>query len=89
MEISILVSVTVVLLIAWAIFLGWYYQKLEDQNKSLKDKEDYIMIGATGVILIVTWPISLVMAIVGGIMYGIAIFSRKITRRKNGFSTRG
>lgn len=89
MDISILVSVTAVLLIAWAIFLGWYYQKLEDQNKTLKDKEDYIIIAAIGVILIVAWPTALVMAIVGGIMHGIAMLARKITRRKNGFSTRG
>lgn len=82
METSILTSVTVALLIAWAIFLGWYYQKLEDQNKSLKDKEDYIMIGATGVILIVAWPIALVMAIVGGVIHCIAMLTRKITRRK-------
>lgn len=82
MEISILVSVTVALLIAWAIFLGWYYQKLEDQNKSLKDKEDYIIIGAAGAIVAAAWPIALVMAIIGGIMYGIAMLTRKITRRK-------
>lgn len=89
MDISILVSVTVALLIAWAIFLGWYYQKLEDQNKTLKDKEDYIIIAATGGILIVAWPIALVMAIIGGTMYGIAMLTRKIIRRRNGFSTRG
>ena len=85
----ILASVTVVLLIAWAIFLGWYYQKLEDQNKSLKEKEDYIMIGAAGAVIVAAWPIALMTAIVGGIMYGIAMLTRKITRRKNGFSTRG
>lgn len=89
MGVWILSSVTVALLIAWAIFLGWYYQKLEDQNKSLKDKEDYIMIGVIGVILIVAWPITLIMAVVGGIMHGIAMLTRKITRRRNGFSTRG
>lgn len=77
------------LLIGWAIFLVLYYQKLEDQNKPLKDKEDYIMIGVTGVILIVAWPITLMTAIVGGIMYGIAMLTRKITRRKNGFIARG
>lgn len=89
MEITTAIAVTVALLIAWAIFLGWFYHKLEDQNKSLKDKEDYIMIGATGAILIVAWPITLMMAIVGGIMYGIAMLARKITRRRSGFSTRG
>lgn len=89
MEITTAIAVTVALLIAWAIFLGLYYQKLEDQNKSLKDKEDYIMIGATGAILIVAWPITLMMAIIGGIMYGIAMLTRKIARRRNGFSTRG
>ena len=89
MEITTVIAVTVALLIAWAIFLGLYYRKLEDQNKSLKDKEDYIMIGATGVILIVAWPIALVMVIVGGIMYGIAMLTKKITGRRNGFSTRG
>ena len=89
MEIWILASVTVVLLIAWAIFLGWYYQKLEDQSKSLRDKEDYIMIGAGGAVIVAAWPITLMVAIVGGIMFGIAMLTRKITRRKSGFSTRG
>lgn len=89
METAILAGVTIVLLIAWAIFLGWYYQKLEDQNKSLRDKEDYIMIGAAGAVVVAAWPITLMMAIVGGVMFGIAMLTRKITRRKNGFSTRG
>lgn len=88
MEITVVIAITVALLIIWAILLGWYYQKLEDEQ-SLKDKEDYIAIGTAGAILIVAWPITLMMAVVGGIMYGIAMLTRKITRRRNGFSTRG
>ena len=88
METAILAGVTIVLLIAWAIFLGFYYQKFEDE-RSLENKENYIAISVAGTFLIIAWPITLMMTIVGGIMFGIAMLTRKITRRKNGFSTRG
>lgn len=88
MEIAIVLVVTAIMLIAWAAFLGWHYQTEEDR-KNLKDLEDYFAVAALGGLCIIAWPFTLSIAIIGGIMYGIAMLSRKIVRRKNGFSTRG
>lgn len=85
---TFVIAITVILLIAWAGFLGWHYQETEDQ-KNAKDKEDYFILGAVGAIFIAAWPITLVMAAIGGIMYGIAAIARKITKECNGYSTKG
>lgn len=85
---TIVIAVSVALLIVWAILLGWQYQRTEDEMGQ-KEKEDFFMIGIAGVMLIMAWPLTLGMAAILGIIYGIAYLSRKITRRKNGFSTRG